>query len=1085
VLSAIEEHAATRLAKTSVDGTVDTSRLLRVGYILAGAAIALALYKVASPKDPLTTVGRVLLPWADIQAPSRVAIRDVQPGDTEAARGQQIDISAEVGGLAEGEEVLLYYSTDDGQSADRPLPMTRPAGGYRFACQLPPDGGGLQQAASYRLAAGDARTRTYRLNVVSAPTIVVEQIDYEYPAYTGLLSHSVVRQGDIKALEGTRVTLHALANGEIRSASVDLECDGRPDVTLAPAGASATGSFALSLKDPRPTNYQLLLTNAADRQNTQPVRYTIDITPDLAPEIEFVGTPPDDVELPADGTLELEVKAEDPDFALSRVSLRADRGDRPLLDRALLEKIQRGQFSQTLSVPLGELGLKAGETLEYWAQADDNKRPQANRAQTARRTVRIVAPRQDPAQPPKQAEKDQQPERPNDRADQNPQQQPGQGAAENRGQDSDRRDQADSPSGKKDNGQRGDAQQDQREPAEGDNASDAQNQQRDQGDGHERGDGMKQQPAGKNEGGDDNDSSNGDGQRQAGPENQSGENEQSGEEKSAGENQAGEQKGSQQPGQQPQAGDRQQPGQGDEQPQAGDQAQGTGSRGQDAPNSSSDGNQAGDRQPSGAGQRGGRPQAGDQPVGSDGSDDGTAIERILQHQRENPAAENQKPGDDRGQGGQPADKTQERGGQPNEKSSTATRGQDAGDAQGQPTPADPHSADDADRVPNRRPDQDPAGAGPQSKGEKPEDGDNAQAEKRDSQAGQAGDDQGQEGSGSPGSDTKGSPAPQDDNRPRDIAPRTQPKGNPSAKDAARSPSNSKHQSNSDGGAEGDRSGGGKAGGGQKSNQPGEGEAGQNTPADQGGGAAQEPGEGETGERGGDGPQASGQTGQAGDQAGQGTRERRGDGNRAGGERPQEQGSDGPRQPDSAQQQPRQPGDAQPDSSQQPNQNAGQPGSDGEGPLQSVPSGGQPHEAPDPLRRAPAVNDGADAPNLEYARKATDLALEHLKDQLSKDEPDPALLAKLGWTREDLERFVRRWESLRRDAEGNAAEAKAARRELDQSLRSLGLKPRDTTLSSGGQRDDQSRGLKESRRTQPPAEYLERYKAYTQGTAKGK
>jgi hypothetical protein len=40
------------------------------------------------------------------------------------------------------------------------------------------------------------------------------------------------------------------------------------------------------------------------------------------------------------------------------------------------------------------------------------------------------------------------------------------------------------------------------------------------------------------------------------------------------------------------------------------------------------------------------------------------------------------------------------------------------------------------------------------------------------------------------------------------------------------------------------------------------------------------------------------------------------------------------------------------------------------------------------------------------------------------------------------------------------------------------------MQSNAGRDDKSQGYKESRRTSPPPEYVEQYKAYTQGTAKG-
>ena len=135
----------------------------------------------------------------------------------------------------------------------------------------------------------------------------------------------------------------------------------------------------------------------------------------------------------------------------------------------------------------------------------------------------------------------------------------------------------------------------------------------------------------------------------------------------------------------------------------------------------------------------------------------------------------------------------------------------------------------------------------------------------------------------------------------------------------------------------------------------------------------------------------------------------------------------------------------------------------------------------PYQTAPAV---ADKANLEYTRKATELALSHLQDELAKEQPDPDLLKQLGWDRDDLRKFVDRWERMRRMRRAPPKRARRRRRELDEALRSLGLRPRTTSLGASDARDDEHKGLRESRHSTPPPEYAEQTKAYTQGTARG-
>src|SRR6185295_3369238 len=79
VYRTLEEQAAQRLTRVPVETTVDRSLLIHLGYVLVGVVALAGLYQVLSPKDPLVSMERVLLPWADVVPASRVTIRDVTP----------------------------------------------------------------------------------------------------------------------------------------------------------------------------------------------------------------------------------------------------------------------------------------------------------------------------------------------------------------------------------------------------------------------------------------------------------------------------------------------------------------------------------------------------------------------------------------------------------------------------------------------------------------------------------------------------------------------------------------------------------------------------------------------------------------------------------------------------------------------------------------------------------------------------------------------------------------------------------------------------------------------------------------------
>jgi hypothetical protein len=395
VYEAVEQQAATSLARVPMEGAVDRSRLIQLGYVLLAVVALFSVYFVLSPKNPFATVGRVMLPWAKIDAPTRVAITDIEPGDRTFFRGETVEVSAELHGLRGDEPVQILYSTADRQAVDQPLPMFLSPRGVRHVAKLPSGDGGLQQDIDYRIEAGDAISATYHLEAAIAPTIAVDSIEYEYPTYTGRSRRQVDSAGDIQALEGTRVMIHAHANQAIRTAELELE--GEKGLRKLPAridGQKVTASFTLALDDedrtkPQFAHYRL---RPEGREKPQPVQYRIDVIPDIAPEIKFLAPEKQEAVVPANGRLTLELRALDPDYALSEVKLSGELNRQNVLDQRLLKETHAGPLLSRYVFDPVKLGLKVGDTIEYWATAKDNRTPTPNETQTARRLIRIGSP---------------------------------------------------------------------------------------------------------------------------------------------------------------------------------------------------------------------------------------------------------------------------------------------------------------------------------------------------------------------------------------------------------------------------------------------------------------------------------------------------------------------------------------------------------------------------------------------------------------------------------------------------------------------------------------------------------------------
>jgi hypothetical protein len=1093
VFAALEHQAAQRLSVAPIDASIDRTALLRLGYALLAVVAATALYAMLSPKNLVVSAGRVLAPWADLAPPSRVKILDVAPGDSAAARGERVAVSAEVLGAGESDAIRLHWSTVDGQQIDQTATMTRPEGSARFGASLPRSGeaaAGIEQDTVYWIEAGDARSKKYRLSVYSRPTIVVQRLRYDPPSYTGERTTDVTDTGDVRGLEGTRVTVYALANQPIRTASIDFDADGRNDLTMKVDGDRATGSFTLALREDRRTpqhpSYTLRFAAAEGRVNVDPPTYKIDVTPDYAPEVRITRPEEPEIAMSRHDVATVGVEARDVDFQLNSVRLAGRVGERAIAIGEMLSKPASGKFTGMKPFAPESLGLKPGDVLEYWAEARDNRTPEANVTESDHRRLRILedspAGRNQNDQH-QQNQRNQQPGGEGEQGEGSPN--PQAGGAGGQGKD----DKSGQQSGGK-AGQKGAGGQSGEQDAKAD-------------------------PGEKGEGG-----APREGQQGAGEEaSASSKGSQQGSQESKDNQQPGADS-SQQPSTSPKPGDAQQGGQpgSPDQPQQQSQGQGDPSQSRGRPAQGNESGQAPQDQPSTS------------PVSPDGDDDGTAFQRISDHMKQQQAnqspdkstsqassseksqpsgGEQRQPSDSQGakspaesQAGQTAEKSSPQDGPPQQGQPDASAqpsqgspgaGQEPRDDQGspaseqgkkpteksgaqqsrEPAQGDPASDSDSQRESGSRGDQsgDRAGGGQQGAGQQAQSKGRGKAgsqESSDAGAGQsqeqgegetgddAGDQQKAEGqTGQSSGDQQGAGSQEragqhGDEQAKDSQSSQEPKGESNGDESDEQSSSSQGSSSEEQSSKGESSSGNATEQGETASKGQPDDAKQSQ--DQSGGDQE-----------GESPAAAGpdQSGKKSDPS-------------------QQSPSKGAEQGGSQAQSSAKPADSQqppPSGGQRPRQ-AGEAGGTSEGggaatrTANSTPSGSPP----------PGEAQGADDANLEYARKQTDLVLDRLSDQLAKKQVDPELLRSLGWSTDDLAKFVERWKGLRDQAAAGGEDSDEARARLDAALRSLGLRPGGPQRIRGSAKADKLRELQEGFRARVPQEYAERVREYVKGAA---
>ena len=1168
IYQALEQRAAADLKGVQIETAVDRRPVLHLSYLLLAVVGVICLYLALSPKSPLISAERILWPWSNLHAPTRVTIDNLQPGDTVAFHGDFVTVSADVRGLNEGESAMLHYSTADGEVVDQSIPMIEENSAYRYQGKLPPDNLGLQQDYNYFITAGDFKTATYHIETQISPVIVIDKVDYHYPPYTGILDASNERQGDIRAIEGTQITIRATGNQPIDRAEIDFSGSGKRGVRMSAEDRKATGRFTLRMMPDDPTRpehdfYQLRFTDKNHRENRRPIRYNIEVLRDLPPEVQIVEPQRDVTNVTEDGKLEIRIRAEDPDFGLRRIALHAEQGKQilnitPLLDKTSPEKPYIGEFQGKFEFEPKKFNLKAGDRVAYWAEAEDNKEPTPNLTATGKQWIVVVAPdnpqSKNDQQPhpakrpgnqsgkgePDQNKSNQRPnEQPQTSQKQDDQKQPQNPAETKPGEKGDKTDQSkqetdaqkppadqSQPTDKGESAQNGknddksaqpDSAQNQQQPSADQankpqepidpnaNPGDAIQKILEHQQEEKQKDQQKTQPQDQQQNNQQQNNQQQSGNQQSG--NQQSGNQQSGQQ--SGSQQSGKQQsGNQQSGQQ-QSGNQQSDNQQSGKQQSGKQNSGDKQNsGSQSVNSQQQGNQQQDKQQSGNQQTGAQQsgekrsnnqQSGGQPKPGDQSQ--TDQQPNNQQSSEN-KSEGNKQSTNQTAGGQPKpdDKQQSGNQQSSGEKQTGDKqsptGKQPGDKQqGEKQPGDKQLPTDMQSGENKSGSEKQSGDKQSPTDKQPGDKQQSGDKQPSSDAQQSGSKQGDkqpDGGQKPGSQNKLTNQQQ---TPGAGQGSEQPKPNPDAQganqqrpkqsdqsgqdlnkkqDEAQSPSTSPKQSDSKGDAAGDRSGGGQQGGGQQAKKPGTGSAGSQTPDDQGGSQANEQGAGRDRHK----ARRSGTKRRAYRQCVEATI-------RQGIKRSKAAGRWKTWQrrfrfaataigrffhrPGTAKTTRRQPGrtirwvkvlrraarairEAAASKARSPTMPTS-PRRKSRPPMQSI--------------------------WITPASRPT-LALEHLEDQMAKDKPE--LLEQLGWTREQAQRFLDRWQQLREAADQKGPRGEEAKKQLDNALKSLGLRPGTTYLKHGGTKADQIRDMRDSGRFAPPPDWAEQYREYTRGVA---
>lgn len=427
VKASVAAKAADELAGADVDTATNSKRVMwltiTAGVLVAALAVLFLVFKWPQFSS---LVSRAVNPFANtvIASRTRIDLLDPTGGHATVTDGEQLNVAISIGGAipdSNGPDKprLLVKHNPDAIEYDE-FPLIRGESSREFALMVPRSI--IQNGFWYKVAAGDAVTDEYRVDVRTRPMLKGFEVKYEYPAYLKWPA-DFGADARLRGMRGTAVTLTIQTNRTVESGSLVVSAGRQNEAIRGEVTGVNHDSIRFKLKLVESGLYSVQLKPANGEAAFTSIQYPIDVEIDQAPKVTITTPKEDEAVVPATSLLAVDATLND-DHGITAAALRFKLVGRDSVavaakkyrDGKSLAREKDGTFETEIkdykdSIALDKLTdekgqpltLKEGDVLEYWVEATDNcTEPRANVGESAHKKVRIAPP------PPKPDPKQQQ-----------------------------------------------------------------------------------------------------------------------------------------------------------------------------------------------------------------------------------------------------------------------------------------------------------------------------------------------------------------------------------------------------------------------------------------------------------------------------------------------------------------------------------------------------------------------------------------------------------------------------------------------------------------------------------------------------
>src|SRR3954469_1214180 len=364
VESAVEKARA-------IDGgrRVEAVPMRRYGATLAlisGAAIALFLLGPAYLRHALSAL---LIVSRDVEAAAPYSI-EVTPGNATVARGADQAITAKLSGFTSEQAAIVMRKSPT--AAYERVPLLRNENGSYEGMLFD-----LAAPIEYFVEANGVNSKHFNLKVVDLPYVQRLELEYHFPAYTGLAPQKVEDGGDIAVLKGAEVHVRAVPTMAAPGGQIvlgDKDKSGLSPDTSGGSPAPLLGTFNVD----RDGFYHIELDAPSGERLTASPQYTIDALDDQPPTVSISKPGRDTTASPIEEVF-VEAHAED-DFGVRDLELvYSVNGGAEKTVHLFDGKKRMTEVSGGHTFYLEELDVKPGDFVSYYAKAADNDAVQGSK----------------------------------------------------------------------------------------------------------------------------------------------------------------------------------------------------------------------------------------------------------------------------------------------------------------------------------------------------------------------------------------------------------------------------------------------------------------------------------------------------------------------------------------------------------------------------------------------------------------------------------------------------------------------------------------------------------------------------------